>query len=68
MLMYMYAVSIFLLVSCDSLCVIFVGGFDDNAPLESTEVYDSETNQWSYVTPMNSPRGGLCDYDNVYGS
>ena len=39
---------------------IFVaGGFDDNAPLNSVEVFNPTTNQWSNIKPMMSPRGGV---------
>ena len=43
----------------DSLClVIFSGGFDDNAPLDSVEQYEPNTNTWTIITKMSCPRGG----------
>jgi len=35
------------------------GGFDDSAPLESCERYDSAANQWTYINRMTCPRGGV---------
>jgi kelch-like protein 8 len=39
---------------------IFVaGGFDDNAPLASVEVYDPKNSTWTNIKQMMSPRGGV---------
>ena len=35
------------------------GGFDDNSPLNSVEKYDPEANQWTTMTAMSCPRGGV---------
>lgn len=46
-------------IICDLLTALFAGGFDDNAPLESVESYDSTCNQWTLVAQMSCPRGGV---------
>lgn len=35
------------------------GGFNGGECLNSGEVYDPETNQWTFIPPMNSSRSGL---------
>jgi kelch-like protein 8 len=36
-----------------------IGGLDDNTCFNDVERYDIESNQWSTVAPMNTPRGGV---------
>lgn len=36
-----------------------IGGLDDNTCFNDVERYDIESDQWSTVAPMNSPRGGV---------
>lgn len=39
--------------------VFVVGGFDDNAPLDSCEQYDPQANSWTTVASMSCCRGGV---------
>lgn len=36
-----------------------IGGLDDNTCFNDVERYDIESDQWSTVAPMNTPRGGV---------
>lgn len=36
-----------------------IGGLDDNTCFSDVERYDIESDQWSAVAPMNTPRGGV---------
>lgn len=36
-----------------------VGGFNGQEVMRSAEVFDTSTNQWSYIKPMLSPRSGV---------
>lgn len=36
-----------------------IGGLDDNTCFSDVERYDIESDQWSTVAPMNTPRGGV---------
>lgn len=38
---------------------IFIGGFDDNAPLDCVERYNVQENQWEIVAKMSCFRGGV---------
>lgn len=40
-------------------CLYAIGGFDDNAPLNSCERYCPEENKWVLLPPMSCPRGGV---------
>ena len=39
--------------------VVVVGGFDDSSPLDSVELYDPKTNEWTMVSSMTTCRGGV---------
>ena len=39
--------------------IYVAGGFDDNAPLSSVEVYDPKAKMWHNIRQMTSPRGGV---------
>ena len=39
--------------------IYVVGGYDSINQLRTVERYDVETNQWEYISPMNSPRSAL---------
>ena len=39
--------------------VYAVGGYDGRNQLSSVERYDTETNTWEFVPPMNVPRSAL---------
>ena len=39
--------------------VYICGGFNGTECLNSTETYDTESNQWTLVSPMNNSRSGL---------
>ena len=39
--------------------IYVAGGFDDNAPLSSVEVYDPKAKLWHNIRQMTSPRGGV---------
>lgn len=41
------------------LCLYAIGGFDDNAPLDSCERYDPRTDKWEMIPKMSCPRGNL---------
>lgn len=36
-----------------------IGGLDDNSCFNDVERYDIESDCWSAVAPMNTPRGGV---------
>lgn len=36
-----------------------IGGLDDNSCFNDVERYDIESDSWSAVAPMNTPRGGV---------
>ncbi len=36
-----------------------IGGLDDNSCFSDVERYDIESDRWSAVAPMNTPRGGV---------
>lgn len=36
-----------------------IGGLDDNSCFNDVERYDIESDTWSAVAPMNTPRGGV---------
>lgn len=36
-----------------------IGGLDDNTCFNDVERYDIESDEWSTVAPMNTPRGGV---------
>ena len=36
-----------------------IGGLDDNSCFNDVERYDIESDRWSAVAPMNTPRGGV---------
>lgn len=36
-----------------------IGGLDDNSCFNDVERYDIESDSWSSVAPMNTPRGGV---------
>lgn len=39
--------------------VYVCGGFNGTEPMETTEMYDPVTNEWTMITPMLSKRSGL---------
>ena len=39
--------------------IYVAGGFDDNAPLSSVEVYNPVNSLWINIKAMRSPRGGV---------
>lgn len=39
--------------------IYIVGGFNGHEVLNSAEVFDVKTNQWSYINSMNNPRSGV---------
>jgi kelch-like protein 10 len=39
--------------------IYIVGGFDGDEVLSSAEVFDPDTNEWTFIHPMESPRSGL---------
>jgi N-acetylneuraminic acid mutarotase len=38
--------------------IYVTGGYGDGIYLDSAEMYDTETNQWTFVSPMLSIRSG----------
>ena len=44
-----------------------IGGLDDNTCFNDVERYDIESDQWSTVAPMNTPRGGVGSVALVVG-
>lgn len=40
--------------------IIGVGGYDGNNYLKIVEQYDSETNEWIHLAPVNFSRAGAC--------
>ncbi len=36
-----------------------MGGYDGALQLQTVEKYNTETNEWMYVSPMSSPRSAL---------
>ena len=39
--------------------VFAVGGYDSTFQLPTVERYDTDTNQWEFIAPMNRPRSAL---------
>lgn len=39
--------------------IYITGGFNGTECMNSVEMYDSDTNQWSLITPMRSRRSGV---------
>lgn len=36
-----------------------MGGFDDSSPLDSVESFDPRTGEWTLISSLNNPRGGV---------
>lgn len=40
--------------------LIAVGGYDGNQYLKTVEQYDTESNEWQQIAPVNYSRAGAC--------
>lgn len=38
--------------------IYVLGGFDGSSRLRTAEMYDPETNRWTYINSMITPRAG----------